>query len=62
MFSVLLMSNLSGWNSCLEPDVEEEEDSYSAPFYVRKLNEFVNSDNPEMFFTTGEVSFSFSVR
>jgi hypothetical protein len=39
---------------CLEPDVPEENaNSFSAPFHVNQLDDFLDADLPDEFFTTG---------
>eukprot|EP00730_Choanoeca_flexa_P001321 TRINITY_DN10582_c0_g2_i1.p1 TRINITY_DN10582_c0_g2~~TRINITY_DN10582_c0_g2_i1.p1 ORF type:complete len:1022 (+),score=268.43 TRINITY_DN10582_c0_g2_i1:51-3068(+) len=40
--------------TCLEPDVEEEPDSFSAPFRVDQLDDFLDHDKPAVFFTSAQ--------
>eukprot|EP00045_Choanoeca_perplexa_P014447 m.170068 g.170068 ORF g.170068 m.170068 type:complete len:962 (-) comp16678_c0_seq7:1832-4717(-) len=50
------VSCLTNFFSCLEPDVEDEPDSFSAPFKVQRLQDFVNCDKEDVFFTTAQRS------
>eukprot|EP00730_Choanoeca_flexa_P001318 TRINITY_DN10582_c0_g1_i18.p2 TRINITY_DN10582_c0_g1~~TRINITY_DN10582_c0_g1_i18.p2 ORF type:complete len:258 (+),score=22.57 TRINITY_DN10582_c0_g1_i18:765-1538(+) len=42
--------------SRMQPDIEEEGDSFSAAFHLSRLDEFVNSDKEDIFFTTAQRS------
>jgi hypothetical protein len=53
---IVIVLTASVANSCLEPDVEDEPDSFSAPFKVERLDDYLNSEKDEIFFTTAQRS------